>query len=152
GGRRGGGRGVRRRRRPAVSPRTPSAASFLPPLVGARTVKATKDPPPLPRRLSPPPVPRAMLCRGRRRGEHLYSPGKPLPHSSERDGVMAYQCPRCGAGVQRASTGFFPMGLVGALIRQAFAGFQCPRCGPIPREEFTPEEQSQMTMGSVAYV
>jgi hypothetical protein len=44
------------------------------------------------------------------------------------------------------------MGLVGALIRQAFAGFQCPRCGPIPREEFPPEVQSQMTMGSVAYV
>jgi hypothetical protein len=44
------------------------------------------------------------------------------------------------------------MGLVGILIRQAFAGFQCPSCGPIPRSEFTPEERSQMTMGSVGFI
>jgi hypothetical protein len=54
--------------------------------------------------------------------------------------------------VSRAPAGFFPGGLVGYLIRTAFAGFSCPQCGPIPKSEFSPADQSSMTMGTLGYV
>jgi hypothetical protein len=54
--------------------------------------------------------------------------------------------------VSRSPGGFFPGGLVGYLIRTAFAGFSCPQCGPIPKSEFSPADQSSMTLGSLGYV
>jgi predicted RNA-binding Zn-ribbon protein involved in translation (DUF1610 family) len=67
---------------------------------------------------------------------------------------MAYKCPRCGEKVQRGhSTGAqAAAGLVGALFYAAFGAFQCEKCGKIPRSEFSPEDQSKMTMGSVMMV
>jgi hypothetical protein len=67
---------------------------------------------------------------------------------------MAYQCPRCGEPVERgqSSGAAFAGGLVGSLIYSAFGGFECPSCGKIPKHEFPPEVQTQMTKGSVMMV
>lgn len=67
---------------------------------------------------------------------------------------MAYKCPRCGNSVQRgASTAAGATGgAVGALIYSAFGSFQCKECGPIPKREFPPDVQRQMTIGSVTMV
>jgi hypothetical protein len=67
---------------------------------------------------------------------------------------MAYQCPRCGGEVQRGSNAAAGVagGAVGALLYAAFGSFQCKKCGPIPKREFPPEVQQQMTMGSVGLI
>ena len=68
--------------------------------------------------------------------------------------MAEYKCPRCFAPVQRAQTGAVAhhFGLVGALIGMAFSGFACAKCGPIPKKEFTLEEQSLMGRGSAMLV
>jgi hypothetical protein len=43
-------------------------------------------------------------------------------------------------------------GLLGALIGAAFGPFQCKKCGVIPRNEFSPEVQKQMTVGSITLI
>ncbi|MCI0358601.1 MAG: hypothetical protein L0211_08965 [Planctomycetaceae bacterium] len=67
---------------------------------------------------------------------------------------MAYQCPRCGQNVERASSPGAAVagGLVGALIYGAFGSFRCCQCGPIAKEEFPPEVQSKMTAGSAGMI
>jgi len=67
---------------------------------------------------------------------------------------MAYKCPRCGGPVERgrSSGAAFAGGLVGSLIYSAFGGFECRSCGKIPKREFPPEVQSQMTVGSLMMV
>jgi hypothetical protein len=64
---------------------------------------------------------------------------------------MAYQCPRCGADVQRGSNSGAAIagGLVGALLYSAFGSFECKKCGKIPSEEFPPEVRQQMVLGSI---
>ena len=67
---------------------------------------------------------------------------------------MAYNCPRCGEPVQRASSGGAAAvgGLVGSLAYSAFGSFECPSCGKIPRKEFPPEARRKMMLGSVLMV
>jgi hypothetical protein len=67
---------------------------------------------------------------------------------------MAYQCPRCGQNVERASNPGAAVagGLVGALLYGAFGSFQCRQCGPIAKEEFPPEVQEKMWVGSAAMI
>ena len=67
---------------------------------------------------------------------------------------MAYQCPRCGGDVQRGSNAAAGMagGAVGALLYAAFGSFQCKKCGPIPKREFPPEVQQQMTLVSMGLI
>ena len=64
---------------------------------------------------------------------------------------MAYVCPRCGGAVSRDVNSNYLFGLVGVLFSAAFGGFSCAKCGKIPHGEFTPEERSRMTMGSVGF-
>jgi DNA-directed RNA polymerase subunit RPC12/RpoP len=68
--------------------------------------------------------------------------------------MMEYKCPRCGGPVTRNANSAAGAvgGLVGALLAQAFGGFSCAKCGPIPKSEFTPDERSSMTTGSVLMV
>jgi hypothetical protein len=65
---------------------------------------------------------------------------------------MAYQCPRCGGVVQRASSTNAGLagGLVGMLLFSAFSSPRCERCGPIPRSEFPAEVRTEMLVGSLA--
>jgi hypothetical protein len=67
---------------------------------------------------------------------------------------MAYKCPRCGESVQRgtSATAGVAGGAVGALLYSAFGSFQCKECGAIPKSEFSPDIQRQMTLGSLAIV
>ncbi len=67
---------------------------------------------------------------------------------------MAYKCPRCGETVQRGSSSAAGVagGAVGALLYSAFGSLQCNQCGPIPRREFPPDVQRQMTLGSLTIV
>lgn len=67
---------------------------------------------------------------------------------------MAYKCPRCGDGVARASNSMIAgaFGLIGALITAAFGDLACKKCGKIPKGEFPPDVQSQMTRGSITLV
>ena len=64
---------------------------------------------------------------------------------------MAYNCPRCGNQVRRGSSTAAQIGggLVGALIYAAFGAFNCNNCGKIAKSEFSPEDRSKMTMGSL---
>jgi predicted RNA-binding Zn-ribbon protein involved in translation (DUF1610 family) len=67
---------------------------------------------------------------------------------------MAYRCPRCGGEVQRGANAAAGVagGAVGALLFAAFGSFQCKKCGTIPKREFPPEVQQQMTLGSVGLI
>ena len=67
---------------------------------------------------------------------------------------MAYRCPRCGGEVQRGASAAAGVagGAVGALLFAAFGSFQCKQCGTIPKREFPPEVQQQMTLGSVGLI
>lgn len=67
---------------------------------------------------------------------------------------MAYNCPRCGEPVQRGTSSVAGIagGAVGALLYSAFGSFQGKTCGPIPKKEFSTEDQRKMTLGSVGMV
>jgi len=67
---------------------------------------------------------------------------------------MAYQCPRCGQNVSRASSTQAAVagGLVGSLLYGAFGSFECRQCGSIAEEEFPPEVRKQMMVGSICMV
>jgi len=64
---------------------------------------------------------------------------------------MAYQCPRCGQNVSRASSTQAALagGLVGSLLYGAFGSFECRQCGSISEEEFPPEVRRKMMFGSI---
>ncbi len=67
---------------------------------------------------------------------------------------MSYKCPRCGSEVKRGAAGAAAIagGVAGALFFSAFSSYVCPKCGKIPRHEFPPEVQSQMTRGSLGLI
>ena len=67
---------------------------------------------------------------------------------------MAYQCPRCGQDVSRASSPAAAVagGLVGSLLYGALGLFECRQCGSIAEEEFPPEVRKQMMVGSIGMV
>lgn len=67
---------------------------------------------------------------------------------------MAYKCPRCGKDVKRGSSTAAAVagGMVGSMIAMAFGPLQCASCGPIPRSEFSAEDQSKIQTGSIALI